>query len=372
MITRGGYRLASMGDVMLDREVGRHFAEAPDDFAMPEIRTLLSGFDLVCLNLENPVATSGRPDPVQDPQVTFRARPETLAVLRTLGTSMVSLGNNHMLDYGEAALAETLEHLDAAGIGRVGAGRNYEEANRPLLLECRGRKVAFLSYTFIYSANSRMATRTQAGVSDHRMRSVLPRVRELSKAGYDVIVMSHWGYEYSFYPVPYQMRIARRLIDAGAALVLGHGPHYPQGLETHRNGQIVYSTGNFIFDEPHKYSNRGYICGVEVNDAGVASVPELYPFHIERHVPRLVDGAQHRRLANLAAALTRRYRTKDARFWKRQSVAYLTDICGRVMRTRSPKYLFVPTPSFYRDCGPMVIMGKIARAAGLARPARVR
>jgi poly-gamma-glutamate synthesis protein (capsule biosynthesis protein) len=141
------YRLAAMGDVMLDREVGRHFTAAPDDFAMADVVDVLRGFDIVCLNLENPVAVSGAPDAVQDPHVTFRAHPRTLDVIRRLGTTVVSLGNNHMLDYGGGALVETLEHLDRAGIGHVGAGRNSDEANRPFIIERNGRRIAFLSST---------------------------------------------------------------------------------------------------------------------------------------------------------------------------------------------------------------------------------
>ena len=111
-----GYRLAAMGDVMLARDVGRHFAAAPEDFRMDDVRSALKGFDLVCLNLENPIGTRGSPDPVQDPHVTFRAGPETLDILQGLGVTLVSLGNNHMLDYGAASLIETLELLDGAGI----------------------------------------------------------------------------------------------------------------------------------------------------------------------------------------------------------------------------------------------------------------
>ena len=80
--------------------------------------------------------------------------------------------------------------------------------------------------------------------------------------------MSHWGYEYSFYPLPYQMRSARQMIDAGASVILGHGPHYPQGIERYRDGRIVYSLGNFIFDEPHKYANRSFVFGVEIDGSG--------------------------------------------------------------------------------------------------------
>jgi poly-gamma-glutamate synthesis protein (capsule biosynthesis protein) len=357
------FRLAAVGDVMLARGVGRHFVEAPGDFAMDDVREVLRPYDVVCANLENPVAEGGSPDPLQDPNVTFRAHPETLNVLKTLGVGVVSLGNNHMLDYGESALAETLDRLDAAGIRWVGAGRNYEEANRPLLMNIRGRSVAFLSYAFIYSVNTRMATRRAAGVSDHRLSRILAQVRQLCR-GHDVIVMCHWGHEYSFYPLPYQMRAARRMIDAGARLILGHGPHYPQGMERYRDGEIVYSLGNFIFDEPQKYANRSFVYGVEVDETGTARGPEVFPVHLRQHVPVLVDGAERRRLKRLIESLSTAYGAKDRRFWRRVSASYLTDLCARVIRGRSLKYLLVPELSFYRDVGPGVIVQKLAPSPG--------
>jgi poly-gamma-glutamate synthesis protein (capsule biosynthesis protein) len=368
-----GVRLAAVGDIMMAREVGRHFEESPGDFAMPDIRATLGDADLVCANLESPVAIGGRPDPVQDPHVTFRAAPRTLDVLKAIGVKVVSLGNNHMLDYGAAALAETLEHLDAAGIRWVGAGRNYTEANAPLLLECNGRRLAFLSYVFIYSANTRMATSRSAGVSDHRLRRILPQIRELREAGYDVIVTIHWGFEYKFFPLPYQMRQARRMIDAGACLILGHGPHYPQGIEEYGGRDIVYSLGNFIFDEPHKFANRSFVYRAEIDQSGDLRSRRVLPVHLERHVPHLVSGAQKRRLEGLMASLSVRYRSTRHDFWKELNAAYLTDICGRVLRTRSLKYFRVPPLSFYRDVGPAPILRKlrpatilgVSRAVGL-------
>lgn len=358
----GAIRLAAMGDVMLARDVGRHFAAAPEDFRMPDIRNVLNGFDLVCLNLENPVGVKGSPDPVQDPHVTFRAGPETLEVLKGLGVTLVSLGNNHMLDYGSACLAETLELLDGAGIQWVGAGRNYEEANRPLLLEVKGRRIAVLSYAFIYSANTRMAGRHQAGVADHRLSRILPRIRELKRSGHDVIVSVHWGKEYSLYPLPYQMRQARRMIDHGAALILGHGPHYPQGIEQYRRAQIVYSLGNFIFDEPQKFARRSFIYGAELDASGSVGQSEIYPVHLDRHVPVLMDGERKARLQRLVGNLSAAYPKKDRGFWRDVSHAYLTDLCGRVVRTRSVKYLRVPPWSFYRDVGLAGIVRKFKPA----------
>jgi poly-gamma-glutamate capsule biosynthesis protein CapA/YwtB (metallophosphatase superfamily) len=352
-------RLAAVGDVMLARDVGRHFADAPHDFTAGGVHDVLRTYDVVCANLENPVGTSGHPCPGQDPQVTFRAHPATLDVLLSLGVTVVSLGNNHMLDYGEPALIETLEHLDRRGIRWVGAGRDYEEANRPLLMHVRGRRLAFLSYAFIYSVNSRMATRRRPGIADHRLSRILSRIRQLTRAGHQVVVMCHWGFEYCFYPLPYQMRAARRMIDVGATLVLGHGPHYPQGLEQYRDREIVYSLGNFIFDEPHKYANRSFIYGVDIDRAGGLRRHEILPVHLRRHIPTLVEGAEKRRVARLIENLSTRYVEKDQGFWRSISASYLTNLCGRVARTRSFKYLFVPPMSFYRDVGPSPILRRL-------------
>jgi poly-gamma-glutamate synthesis protein (capsule biosynthesis protein) len=359
-------KLAAIGDVMLDRDVGRHFDAAPSDFLQGGVHDVLRRFDIVCANLENPVGIGGRPCPGQDPNVTFRAHPDTLDVLLALNVQVVSLGNNHMLDYGEEALVETLEHLDRRGLKWVGAGRDYEEANRPLLMTIEGRRFAFLSYAFIYSVNSRMAGRGKPGIADHRLPRILDRIRQLRRDGHEVIVMSHWGYEYCFYPLPYQMRAARRMIDTGASIVLGHGPHYPQGIERYRGRDIVYSLGNFVFDEPHKYANRSFIYGVEIDAAGMPQNREVIPVHLRRHVPTLVEGAEKRRLLGLIEALGLRYAAKDRRFWRSLSAQYLTELCGRVVRNRSFKYLRVPPWSFYRDVGPGAVLRKLKPSAVMA------
>jgi poly-gamma-glutamate synthesis protein (capsule biosynthesis protein) len=351
--------VTAVGDIMLARDVGRHYDESPSDFSMADVRDYLRGSDVVFANLENPVSAGGRPDPMQDPHITFRAAPHTVEVLKTLGVNVVALGNNHMLDYGEPALLETLEHLDEAGIRWVGAGRNYEQANAPLLIEGNGRRLAFLSYAFIYSVNTRMATARRAGISDHRLHRILPLIRELCRSGYDVIPTIHWGFEYEFFPLPYQMRQARQMIEAGATLVLGHGPHYPQGIETYRERDIVYSLGNFIFDEPHKFANRSFIYDVEIDAGGRLRHRRTAPVHLRRHVPHLVSGAEKSRMDRLLATLAVRYQRADAAFWQQHSAAYLTDICGRVVRGRSLKYLKVPTLSFYRDAGPGAILRKL-------------
>ena len=351
MSMAGDIRIAAMGDVMLDRAVGEHFRRRPEDFDMADIRALLAPCDLVLANLETTVSTRGTPDPRQDPHVAFRSHPDTLRVLKNLGVDAVSLANNHLLDWGAEALADTLANLDAAGIAHAGAGRDYEEANRPLLLERAGLPLALLSHVFIYSASTRRATRRRAGVADHRIGRILKRIRRLRREGRIVIVTLHWGMEYSFYPLPYQARQARRMIDAGASLVLGHGPHYPQGIERHGHGRIVYSTGNFIFDEPYRYARRSFIYTAALDAGGRVVEDEVHPVLLPDHVPHLAQGEAAARLRRQIHCLGAGYGRKSRRFWKRINSEYFTDIAGRVVRMRSPKFLFLPPLSFYLDIG---------------------
>jgi poly-gamma-glutamate capsule biosynthesis protein CapA/YwtB (metallophosphatase superfamily) len=354
-------RLAAMGDIMLSRAVGAHFRDRPEDFAMEELGALLQNHDVVFANLENPVATGGARHRVQNPHVTFRCHPDAVRVLRTLGITAVSLANNHMLDYGPAALAETLETLDAAGIGHAGAGRDYEDANRPLLIEARGMKLALLAYVFLYSASTEMATRTRAGVSDHRIRNILPRIRELARNGYCVLVSVHWGIEYSFHPLPYQMAQARRMIDAGATLIIGHGPHYLQGIETYGNGRIVYSLGNCVFDEPFPHANRSFIYSASIARHGAIAREKIHPFHIRNHVPALVGDRDRARVERFIARLGRLYSKRSSAFWQQQNYRYFRDIMWRVSTMKSYKFLRLPPLSFYGAVGASTYARKIVQ-----------
>lgn len=351
-------RLAAMGDVMLDREVGKHIIDEPGDFLFDDIRSVLKDHDLIFLNLENPVSTKGTPHKIQDPHVTFCCHPDSLQVLKNLGAMVVSLGNNHMLDYGDAALYETIEHLDALGIKYVGAGRNYEEANRPLLVECNGKKIAFLSCVFIYSASTKRAKKSKPGVSDYRIKKILPVIKDLSLSGYQVNVSIHWGIEYSFFPIPYQMSQARLLVDNGASLILGHGPHYPQGIENYNDGQIVYSLGNFIFDEPHKFANRSFIYSTGITENNKLQNMQIYPVYLNHHVPTLVNNKQKESLKKLIYNLSKAYPKKNKLFWKKINNDYFSDIIGRVFRMKSLKFIFLPPLSFYSGIGFMNFIKK--------------
>ncbi|MCB0262217.1 MAG: CapA family protein [Calditrichia bacterium] len=341
------FKIALMGDAMLDRDVQTHFFSNPGDFHFTEINAILADYDLRFLNLENPLAVNGSPHPQQQPRVTFRSHPKTVQILQNLNIDAVTLANNHILDHGPDALAETLEHLDRVNIRHVGAGRDFAEANAPLKIETNGVKLAILGYTYIYSLSSDIAKAGRPGLSDHRIEHILTQIRQLKSDGYIVLVTVHWGIKYGFFPVPYKQRQAREMIDAGASLIVGHGPHYPNGIENYNDGQIIYSLGNFIFDEPYFYANRSFVYGVEIDEYGKILHAEMYPYRISNQVPQMMHGREKQWLENRICILGRLYQQKDAAFWQGVSDRWFRELLYRSRFMRSLKFLKLPPKEFF-------------------------
>ena len=344
-------RVAALGDIMLDREVGKRYFAAPRDFQLSELADYLSRYDLVIANLENPVGLRGNPHPKQDPHVAFRCHPDTLQVLNNLNVDVVTLANNHLLDYGAETLADTLDHLDNAGIKHLGAGRNYEEANRPVIVNVGGGTVAIVATVMIYSASTERASGNRPGVADFNIKRLLKQIRALKGQGHAVIATIHWGIEYCLYPIPYQRQQAKAMIDAGASLIVGHGPHFPQGIEPYKHGQIVHSLGNFIFDEPYPNSKRSFIYGADINSSGVIVGHQVLPTFCKHCIPEVDPRLDASRTVVVANQFHKLYDRKDKRFWKSINGKWLSDIVWRVTFMKSLKFLRLPPLGFYFSIG---------------------
>jgi poly-gamma-glutamate capsule biosynthesis protein CapA/YwtB (metallophosphatase superfamily) len=204
----------------------------------------LADADVAMVNLECPVTVHGAK--VSKP-FNFRMSPRYLRVLSDAGIDIVSLANNHIYDYGKEGLFDTISYLDSVAIRHVGAGRDGEEAYRPVVCTLRGHTVAFLAY--YGGGEAPGAGRNSSGVARRelgRIVNAITSVRRDSGATY-VVVNLHWGTEKAEKPDASQRAFARALIDAGADAVIGHHPHVLQGIELYRSGVIVYSLGNFVF-----------------------------------------------------------------------------------------------------------------------------
>jgi poly-gamma-glutamate synthesis protein (capsule biosynthesis protein) len=240
------FTLLMAGDMMLDGLPGASIARGVDVFA--EFAGVLKGADVVIGNLECTVGVKGAR---VDKKYTYQAHPRVIPLLARYFHA-VSLANNHTGDYGKAAFVECIERLDAARIGHFGGGRDLDEAHRPWVVGRAGIRLALLGYDE-FKPQSFEAGPDVPGVAwslgdTHEARAMedLRVAREVFGADL-VIPFLHWGWEEEPHNVR-QQTFARRLIDAGADVVVGAHPHVTQGFEIYKGKLIVYSLGNFVFD----------------------------------------------------------------------------------------------------------------------------
>lgn len=238
--------LLFLGDIMLSRSVAAKTVAA-GDYKHPFLEAVdtLREADLVFGNLEGPISSRGKN---QGSIYSFRADPQMVEGLTYAGIDGLSLANNHIWDWGRDALIDTVSILDEVGIKSVGAGANYEEANKPALFEVGKAKIAVLAYTDLLPQSMEALAETP-GLSDFDLDAIKTTINILVKEGNLVVVSLHWGDEYEVLANASQREMARSLIDAGASLIVGHHPHVVQELEQYGNGWVAYSLGNFIFDQ---------------------------------------------------------------------------------------------------------------------------
>ncbi|MGN1151581.1 MAG: CapA family protein, partial [Lachnospiraceae bacterium] len=213
----------------------------------PELIEEMQNADIMMLNNEFPY--SGRGTPTEGKQFTFRAKPSYVSYLDDLGVDLVSLANNHAYDYGEAAFLDTLTTLEEAGITYVGAGRNLEEARRPVYYIIDNMKIAFVSATQIErldNPDTKGATDSSAGVFRcWNGDNLIETVKEAKENSDFVIVYLHWGTENEVNIDWAQEKQAPEVAAAGADLIIGDHPHCLQQISVVQGVPVIYSLGNF-------------------------------------------------------------------------------------------------------------------------------
>lgn len=233
--------LAAVGDIMLDRSVGAKIDKEGCAHIIEQVAPKLKQADITFGNLECPLSTVGPHSPRE--HLIFRAHPRTVEVLELAGFDIVSLANNHTLDAGRGGLRQTLQHLEEADIAYVGAAEVKAEGSQPAFIDVNRLTVGFLAYTDLTFVHG----------SDSKVDKDLSELREqisAAKNKCDLLTVSyHWGTEYHRRPSQRQVQVAHTSVDAGADVVLGHHPHVLQGMEMYKQRPILYSMGNFIFDQ---------------------------------------------------------------------------------------------------------------------------
>lgn len=306
--------LNAVGDIMLARHVGRLLETNGQDYSLKLLGPSLAEGDITFANLESPIAESGQPLPGK--QICFRAKPDAIESLKLGGFDVVSLANNHALDYDSPALLETIERLTESGIKVIGAGADITRARQPAIIQQNGIRIAFLAYSDladIYFSHkyprAHRATKDLPGVAPMVLNDILEDVRAVRQQVDLVVVSLHWGVEYVDQPSKAQREMAHRLIDEGVDLILGHHPHWLQGLEVYHDKLIAYSLGNFIFDQNWSESTReGLVLQAELDHNGVQKA-RVRPVFINQSQPQWATDNRQEKLMNQVVNLCQKLNT---------------------------------------------------------------
>ena len=220
----------------------------------PEILQITNESDLFYVNHEYTISDRGTP--LAGKYYTFRAKPERMSILKEMGTDIVSLANNHVYDYGEEALLDTVDLLEKASIPYVGGGRNIGEAKRPIYFIINGIKIGFVGASNGEKIRyTPQATEESAGIlRAYDTTEYNQVIREASMECDYLIAYIHWGTEDSNYLNSDQQRWGREFLASGADIVIGGHPHVLQGIEYVDGKPIIYSLGDFWFNHETKYT----------------------------------------------------------------------------------------------------------------------
>jgi poly-gamma-glutamate capsule biosynthesis protein CapA/YwtB (metallophosphatase superfamily) len=273
------------------------------------VRKELATGDINIGNLESPIAEGGQEH--YGKKFRFRAEPQVAQAIHAAGFNLVTLANNHSMDFGGEALAETLHHLNNNGIAWIGAGENLSEARKMALFTIKGKKIAFLGYSLTQPVEF-FAGDDRPGTAPGYEKLVTADISSARMQADYVIVSFHWGKEATSVVQPYQRRAARKAVEAGANVIIGHHPHLLQGIERYRDGIIFYSLGNFVFASKSQTAEVSAIIRLKLNDNRREA--EILPLDVlHRRVgfqPQLLTGASGAAVIETLNGLSQPFKTE--------------------------------------------------------------
>lgn len=272
----GSILFLACGDTGPVRKLEQIVRQEGAQHVLCNVKKVMQDADVIFANLETTFSLRGTP---LDKVPVFRLSPGSFSLIKDSGINMVSIANNHMSDYGPEAFRDTLDLLNMNRIAHVGGGLTREQAMEPHIKEVRGIRLGFLGFRereSLFSDNPEVCT---AEIDDRVFQSIA-----LLRPLVDWVILSlHFGWEYQSYPSPKDIKQCRRFIDSGADIILGHHPHYPQGLEKYKGGIIAYSLGNFIWDQNFVgHTSASFLLQLELSKTRIISARAI-PCRLNAH-----------------------------------------------------------------------------------------
>lgn len=298
----GVVRLMAVGDLEMAFGVGRRIVNIGPEVPFADVVQFFDMADIVIANLECSLSRNGQPWP--NKMLHFGAPAKATEALAVGGIDVVSVANNHSLDFGPQAFRDTLRLLDAAGVDHFGGGANSAEARAPLILERNGLRIALLSYVIAFWGPYHFTTRSweakpdKTGIAIARADDIAADVTAARDLADVVVVSVHADGEYRRLPKRSQRRMADAAVGAGAALVIEHGPHVLQGYRRGEKSPIAYSLGNFVFPGYDGDARYSAILDVSLSAQGVEAFSWI-PVMLVKALPRPATGDDAERILSV-------------------------------------------------------------------------
>jgi poly-gamma-glutamate synthesis protein (capsule biosynthesis protein) len=288
--------MAFTGDVMFGRNMPSVLSQG-DPFR--NVADVISYVDLLLINFENPATNS---DTAYKSGVPLKMDPQYVSLAKANNNTIVALANNHIGDYGEVGLNDTIKLLEENGFYYTGAGNNIEEASEPVVMDIKGREIVVLNYMDqdnfkeFSQIDIPKSSKNSSGYAPIDWDIIDEDLAKYNESADIIIVYLHYGNEYSRSPNENQENISKKLIDNGADMVVGTHTHVTQGIEMYKDKPIFYNLGNFIFDQNRIDTHRAMFLKLDiVNDICEVTI---YPIYINGYIPEYMSPENGKTLLN--------------------------------------------------------------------------
>lgn len=254
-----------LGDFYGGGEVEAVIRNHPHQLINKDVLEIIQSSDLSIVNLESPLTGHSKAITKSGPAI--KADKSVAAFLKnTVSIDLVTLANNHILDFGSQGIKDTLDALNGEGVSYCGAGMNHHEAFKPFIFEQKGKKLAILNFCeneWSTTFSNHPGANPIDEIQNYRQIVAAKQIADY------VLVIAHGGHEHYTLPSPRIKKLFRFYAEAGAQAVVGHHPHCVSGYEIYDNVPIIYSLGNFLFHRQGSVNelwNQGMLVSLEFED----------------------------------------------------------------------------------------------------------
>ncbi len=283
--------MTMVGDVMMGRYVEEVTERHGADYLFRYVKPYFDASDYISGNFEHPILKEDASRYTEaEKSIHLHTGVDSIHTVKNAGFTVMNLANNHLMDYGEEGIRDTLDVFDRYRMDYVGAGADLKDAKEHInYQDVNGVRVATLGFTDVFVEDT-IATKDRSGLLSANpdvLFEMIEKAKNEDHGNADLVIVNvHWGQEYDTEATPRQKAQAKAMVDAGADIIIGHHPHVLQSFDVYKEGIIFYSLGNFVFDQGWTRTKDSAMVQYHLTEEGKATI-DVIPLQIGEAAPRL-------------------------------------------------------------------------------------